>query len=107
MTATGHAIIGTVIAAKIGNPALAVPLAIGSHFIADLFPHWDTGYHRAQKSKEKFFIETVIDVLFGFAISFAIIKWFFPGTDLGYASFMIIMAQLPDWITAPYLFFNW
>jgi len=34
MTATGHAIIGTVIAAKIGNPYLAIPLAIVSHLAA-------------------------------------------------------------------------
>jgi hypothetical protein len=36
MTATGHALIGTVIAAKIGNYALAIPIALGSHFLADV-----------------------------------------------------------------------
>lgn len=106
MTATGHAIIGTVIAAKIGNPALAIPIAIGSHFLADLFPHWDTGYHRKQKTHNKFLIESAIDVLLGFGISYLLIQSFFPSTNLSYAFLIIIMAQLPDWITAPYLFWD-
>ncbi len=106
MTATGHALIGTVIAAKIGNPALAVPIAIGSHFLADALPHWDTGTNSKQKSKKAFFWETFGDVLLGFVFSWLLIVWVFPSTNLGYAFFMIIMAQLPDWLTAPYLFFN-
>ena len=106
MTATGHAIIGTVIAAKVGNPVIAVPVAVASHFLADAVPHWDTGYHRKTKSKEKFLIESVFDVLLGFALSYAAIRLFFPSTNLTYAFFMIIMAQLPDWLTAPYLFLD-
>lgn len=106
MTATGHAIIGTVIAAKIGNPALAIPIALGSHFVADAFPHWDTGYHREHKSKEKFLIQSAIDVLISFVLSYTLIQLFFPQTNLAYAFLIIIVAQLPDWLTAPYLFFN-
>jgi hypothetical protein len=66
MTATGHALIGTVIAAKFGNPALAIPIAFASHFAADALPHWDTSYHRRQKSRLKFFIQTVGDFLHSF-----------------------------------------
>lgn len=106
MTATGHALIGTVIAAKIGNPALAVPIALASHFVADAFPHWDTGYHRKQNGKRKFFIQSIIDVLAGFVLSFALISVFFPQTNLIYAFFIILVAQSPDWLTAPYLFFD-
>lgn len=106
MTATGHAVIGTVIAAKVANPAVAIPIAIASHFLADAFPHWDTGYHRKQKSRQKFLIESLIDLALGFVISFALIKLFFPQTNLTYAFLMIIMAQLPDWLTAPYLFLD-
>ena len=85
---------------------LAVPIAIASHFLADALPHWDTGYHRRTKSKRKFLIESAADVALGFVLSYATIKLFFPSTNLVYAFFMIIMAQLPDWITAPYLFFD-
>lgn len=104
MTATGHAVIGTIIAAKIGNPALAIPLAIASHALADMVPHWDTGVNRRNKTKKKFVIETVIDVLASFAISYAIIQIFFPSTSIIYAFVIVIAAQLLDWLTAPYLF---
>lgn len=106
MTATGHAVIGTVIAAKIGNPALAIPLAIASHFVADLLPHWDTGYHRAHKSKIRFFIQSFVDVAFSFVLSYLLIYFLFQGTSIRYAFLIVAMAQLPDWLTAPYLFFD-
>jgi hypothetical protein len=106
MTATGHAIIGTVIAAKIGNPALAVPIAFASHFLADALPHWDTGTNRHKKSMMKFFTQSFIDVCLGFILSWAIITWLFPTTNLIYAFCIIIVSELPDWLTAPYLFFN-
>jgi hypothetical protein len=107
MTATGHALIGTVIAAKVGNPALAIPIAIASHFLADTIPHWDTGYNRERESKKRFVIESAADVGLGFVLSYALIALFFPTTNLLYAFLMIIMAQLPDWLTVPYLFLNW
>jgi hypothetical protein len=106
MTATGHALIGTVIAAKIGNPALAIPIALASHFLADAIPHWDTGYHRNHKTKRNFFIESAADVAFSFVLSYLLITLFFPTTNLLYAFIIIITAQLPDWLTAPYLFFD-
>ena len=106
MTATGHALIGTVIAAKIGNPALAIPIALASHFVADAFPHWDTGYHRKQKSKQKFLIQSAADVAIGFILSYLVITLFFPTTNLLYAFLIILVAQSPDWLTAPYLFFG-
>jgi hypothetical protein len=106
MTATGHALIGTVIAAKVGNPVLAIPIAVASHFLADALPHWDTGTNKQKKSKRLFFIESVLDVILGFVLSWLLITWIFPTTNLSYAFLIIIMAQLPDWLTAPYLFFN-
>jgi hypothetical protein len=107
MTATGHALVGTVIAAKVGNPALAIPIAIASHFLCDALPHWDTGYHRAQNSKKRFIVTSAIDVVLGFVLSYLLIVLFFPTTSLLYAFLIIIMAQLPDWLTAPYLFLDW
>lgn len=107
MTATAHAIIGTVIAAKIGNPALAIPLAIASHFVVDALPHWDTSFNRRQKTKAEFFALTVGDFVLGLILSYLLIAVFFPGTNLIYAFIMILVSQSPDWITAPYLFLGW
>ena len=106
MTATGHAIIGTVIAVKIGNPQLAVPLAFASHIAADAFPHWDEGTNGKKKSKGRLVKEAVFDVLLGFAISYLIILVLFPQTSLLYAFLIILTSQSLDWITAPYYFFG-
>jgi len=107
MTATAHAVIGTVIAAKIGNPTLAFPIALSSHILADLIPHWDTAYDSETKDRKRIFIETVGDVILGFSLSYSIIVFLFPQTNLIYAFLMIIMAQFPDWLFAPYYFFGW
>ena len=107
MTATGHALVGTVIAAKVGNPALAIPIALASHFLCDALPHWDTGHGRENQTKNRFVTATVIDVLLSFVLSYLLIVLFFPTTNLLYAFIIIIVCQLPDWLTAPYLFLNW
>lgn len=106
MTATGHAIIGTVIAAKIGNPTLAIPIAIASHAVADAIPHWDTATHRKEKGKTRVLKEAALDVLFGFLLSFIILELLFPYVSLSYAFVVIIASQALDWLMAPYYFWN-
>jgi len=41
MTAPNHALTGALIGLTIGNPWLALPLAVLSHFICDVVPHYD------------------------------------------------------------------
>lgn len=108
MTATTHALIGTVIAAKIGNPALAIPLALASHVALDMIPHWDTATNGNGKGKSpnKVLTDTMIDVILGFILSYFLIIFVFPHTNLLYALSIIIFSQLPDWFMAPYYFFK-
>lgn len=106
MTATGHALIGVVIAAKISNPLLAIPLAFSSHIIADLLPHWDAGTHGRKKTGRQLTIEAAADVLIGFIASYIAIVYIFPHTPLSYAFIMILAAQAIDWLTAPYYMFG-
>lgn len=109
MTATGHAVLGTIIAAKVGNPTLAVPLALLSHVVADMFPHWDVatnGDRKNKKDKRRLFIMSFFDVLIGFTVSFIILSFFFSKTSISYAFLLIIVSQLFDWMVAPYYFFN-
>lgn len=40
MTATNHALTGTIIGLAVGNPLLAVPSALLSHFVCDALPHF-------------------------------------------------------------------
>ena len=106
MTATGHAVIGTVIAAKIGNPALAIPIAVTSHVVADYFPHWDFATNRKEKGKKKILQDAQLDVIFGFILSFLIIELLFPYVNLFYAFAVIIAAQALDWLMAPFYFWG-
>lgn len=98
MTATSHALIGASIASLIPNPFLAIPLAIASHFAADLVPHWDAGTNRRQKTIMRLRMEAAFDVLLGFALVYLIFGSFVGST---YLFVMIIAAQLPDWLETP------
>lgn len=106
MTATGHALIGAIIAAKITNPYVAIPLAIASHVAADIFPHWDSGTNSKGKKQARRITEAVVDVVVGFIAAFIILSTLFPQTSLSYAFILIIASQLLDWVTAPYCFLN-
>lgn len=106
MTATGHAVIGTVIAAKIGNPALAIPIAIASHIVADAVPHWDEATHSKEKSKKKILMEVFFDVIFGFILSYFLIVFLFPKTPILYAFIIILASQSLDYLMAPYYFWG-
>lgn len=98
MTATSHALIGASIASLIPNPILAIPLAITSHFAADLVPHWDAGTNRRKKSIMQLRFEAAFDVLLGFALVYLI---FGSIVSSVYLFIMIIAAQLPDWLETP------
>jgi hypothetical protein len=41
MTGLNHALTGALVAVAINRPALALPAALLSHFLADAIPHWN------------------------------------------------------------------
>lgn len=104
-----HAIVGAVIATKVGNPALALPLALGSHFALEFVPHWNPHLNRELKkfgkvTKQSFYFvlgDSLLALIAGsFIASFAL-----PDAK----KFLIIMlgaffAVLPDVIEAPFYF---
>jgi hypothetical protein len=104
MTATGHAVIGVAIAAVFPNPIVAIPIAVLSHVAADAFPHWDAGTNRSKKPNERFVQEAVLDLVFSYIITYALVTFLFPQTNLIYAYIIVIAAQFLDWASAPYVF---
>ena len=106
MTATGHAVIGTVIAVAIPNPMIGIPLAVLSHIAADLFPHWDIGTNRDKKPHDRFVVEAVGDVIVSYILPILLVVIFFPETNLIYTFAMVFAAQFFDWASAPYVFFK-
>lgn len=101
MTATGHALIGTLIAGKVQDPIIANSLSLVSHFAGDILPHWDSGTNWRKKSRERLFFESAIDVIIGFVASYYVYVYLLGGKDIVLMVTCIIFSQLPDWITAP------
>lgn len=106
MTATSHAIVGVIIAAKIPDPVIAIPLALGSHIILDLIPHWDAGTHFHKKTGHQLFQEAALDVCIGYITAYTILFLFFPNTNFIYAFWMIFAAQFLDYLPTPYYMFH-
>lgn len=112
MMATPHALVGALLAVQFKDPAIGLPIAFFSHYIFDLVPHWDWGWHPGESisrikdpsKKKQIFIESTIDVIVGFIICFALfLRW----VDPVYLFFMIIAAQGPDWLTVPWWLFGY
>ena len=106
MTATAHAVIGAVIAAKVSDPLIGIPLALASHVIADLIPHWDAGTHYKKKTGKQLFTEAAADVTVGYFVAYAVLFLFFPQTNLLYAFIMIFASQFFDYLPTPYYMFG-
>ena len=103
MIAAAHALVGASLAVSIANPVIGIPLSIGSHFVLDLVPHWDWATNMRKKSTARVFLESTLDVIFGFVIVFLLFRNF---SSSYYLWIMVICSQLPDWLESPTLFFG-
>jgi hypothetical protein len=70
MTATNHAVTGALVATAIGNPWLALPAALISHFVIDCFPHWD--YYKFIRDPSLRRIAPAVDILLGIGLLLAV-----------------------------------
>lgn len=55
MTAINHALTGAVIGLVVGEPLIALPAALASHFVCDALPHFGSGQPPATHLKTKIF----------------------------------------------------
>lgn len=106
MTATGHAVVGVVIAAKFSNPFIAIPIAVLSHILCDIFPHWDFGTHWLTKTNRRLFYEALFDVIMSFIVAYLLFIYVFPQTNLIYGFIIVLAAQSLDYLAAPYYMFH-
>jgi hypothetical protein len=106
---TPHVVVGAAIAMKVVNPALAIPLALGSHFVLDRIPHWNphlnTEVKENGKPTKKSSVIVIIDACTALALGFFIAFRVLPNTSHA----IIILAAsfasvLPDVIEGPYFF---
>jgi len=106
---TPHVIVAAAIATKIANPALAIPLALGSHFILETVPHWNPHIHTemkkfgkiTDKSKKIIIADSLISLSAGFYIASLSLPDTIKALTVVAACFI---AVTPDLIEAPYYF---
>ena len=115
MLSISHAVTGAFIAVKIGNPVLAFPLIILSHYLEDSIHHWDvgTGISGGTKSSALAFRHELFDltlaavfVLFYFANGTAIIQHPLSIFTSPYF-FGALIGILPDLLEAPRNFWKY
>lgn len=111
MLQTPHVVVGTAIAIKIGNPYLAIPLALASHFVLDRVPHWNPHtYTEAMKfgiPKKQTIALTLVDIAAALALGLTIALKFMP--DYGRVLIIILAAfasVAPDIAKYPFFLFK-
>lgn len=112
MLSISHAVTGAVIATKIGNPYLAIPLILLSHYLEDAVPHWDagTGLGNGSKKRQTALIHGIIDL----ALAGIIVLAFYPPRLTSLSAFLTsapywgaFLGLLPDFLEAPRNFLKW
>ena len=107
MLATPHTTVGILIASKIPNPIFAFPLALLSHFVLDLIPHWDFfSFQNKIGRREK--VKVILDFLIGLSLGmFFTLKALPDQGKVVNTFFSSALANLPDAIESPYVFFGY
>jgi len=106
---TPHVVVAAAIAVKISNPALAIPLALGSHFVLEKIPHWNPHlntefkkYGKVTKESTKIvLVDSTCALFLGCLIASSVLPNLTHSITILTASFFSI---LPDLIEAPYFF---
>lgn len=65
MLSIAHATTGALIATKIPNPYISVPLILASHYVLDAIPHWDfgTGLSNGKTTPRQAFLREIPDLI--------------------------------------------
>lgn len=105
MLSIAHGSTGALIASKIPNPLISIPLVLASHYLEDRVPHWDVGQGLTKKKKSKkaaFLEELFID----FPLSIIFVYFVFQhGHPFDWRPWLgWFFGLLPDFLEFPYLF---
>jgi hypothetical membrane protein len=63
MRAINHALTGAIIGFLIGEPLVAIPVAVASHFVCDAIPHFGPGSKKAGTGSRAFEQTLILDAL--------------------------------------------
>lgn len=107
MLSVSHAATGALIATKVGNPLLAVPLILASHYAEDAVAHWDvgTGLSKGLKSPATAFRGEIVDLVLAGIIVLVMFPLPLRSTVYNLQSLAPIWGAffglLPDFLEAP------
>ncbi|MGZ6005800.1 MAG: hypothetical protein ACXWLH_06720 [Candidatus Saccharimonadales bacterium] len=99
MTATNHALTGTAIGLILGQPILAIPLALLSHYICDMIPHFGTPNPDRDLKTKAFRNYLIIEAFICFLIVLGLA--IFQPAHWQLAAICAFVAASPDLISAP------
>ncbi|MGB6839065.1 MAG: hypothetical protein WBD86_00445 [Microgenomates group bacterium] len=111
MLETPHIVVGAAIATKVVNPALAIPLAFGSHFLLERVPHWNPHLNTEKNKFGKITKQStrivIVDATIACALAIFIASRALP--DINHTITILaasFFSALPDIIEGPYFFFD-
>lgn len=104
-----HALVGAAIGAKVAHPALAIPLAFGSHFLLDRVPHWNPHLNTELKQNGKISnlstsivtVDSVLALVGGIMVAS---QFPFDSSKFTLVLLCAFAGVLPDVVEAPYFF---
>jgi hypothetical protein len=110
MLSISHAATGAVIASRVSNPFLSIPLILASHYLEDMIAHWDagTGLGKGLKTRQAALRDGLIDLVLAGLIVLAFYPSAFP--VIRNSSFVIrdytpiwgaFVGLVPDFLEAP------
>jgi hypothetical protein len=106
-----HAVVGATIALLIPEPSISLPLAFASHFIMDLYPHWNPHIGQELKRFGKITSHTMtilwLDSTSAIFVGISLAKLLFP--DYTRAAVLLLccfLSVLPDVIEIPIFIFH-
>ncbi len=103
MTALNHAVTGAVIAVLVKKPALAIPLAVLSHYVCDAIPHFGIHEHDHAKRNASLLFRLISSLsAIGTLMSLAIVPYHrFQGVGWITLVACMLAAALPDVVWVP------
>jgi hypothetical protein len=98
-----HALTGALLALKIEQPLVLVPMALGSHLVLDALPHY--GYPELDLDHRRWVVTGIIDgVLTVGAVMVIYLAW---PQRIGHILIGVLAAVLPDLVYIPQVLVGW
>ena len=108
MLSLAHTATGALIATRIANPLLSIPLIFASHYLEDYILHWDcgTGLSNGSRNRSDALKYELLDLFVSFL--FILIVFQLPHNSLNYSAwFGGFISLLPDFMESPRNFLKW